>query len=121
MEDALIENLRSQPVFAGIAVGPVAPHVRPDGSPAVGVRLDAAAPLGSLSRARLTVSIVCPREDDARCRALIDAVLAWRTVRALGSSPRVRGTPGRHKTGEQRCRFIPACAGNTATTKATTP
>ncbi len=31
-----------------------------------------------------------------------------------GSSPRVRGTPGRHRAGERPHRFIPACAGNTS-------
>ena len=30
-----------------------------------------------------------------------------------GSSPRVRGTPISQKKAGQRCRFIPACAGNT--------
>ena len=32
----------------------------------------------------------------------------------LGSSPRVRGTDGRHGSGHVRGRFIPACAGNGA-------
>ena len=87
METALINNLREQPAFDGFAVSPVAPRVA-DGGRAVGVRLDPAPALGSLSRGRVTVTIVCPRDHDDTCRALVDAVLAWRTTREFAASDR---------------------------------
>ena len=41
-------------------------------------------------------------------------VTRWRKIKpAIGSSPRARGTPGSRSPSESRCRFIPACAGNT--------
>ena len=87
METALINTLRAQPAFGGFAVAPVASRVA-DGGRAVGVRLDPAPPLGSLSRGRVTVTIVCPRDDDDHCRALVDAVLAWRATREFTASDR---------------------------------
>jgi len=84
METALINTLRAQPAFGGFAVAPRLP----DGGRAVGVRLDPTPPLGSLSRGRVTVTIVCPRDDDDHCRALVDAVLAWRATREFTASDR---------------------------------
>ena len=95
METALINNLRAQPAFRGFAVAPVAPRLA-DGGRAVGVRLDPTPPLGSLSRGRVTVTIVCPRDDDDNCRALVDAVLAWRrTSRRSATSCLTSGMCGR--------------------------
>ena len=68
-------------------MAPVAPRLA-DGGRAVGVRLDQTPPLGSLSRGRVTVTIVCPRDDDDNYRALVDAVLAWRTTREFTASGR---------------------------------
>ncbi len=87
METALINTLRAQPAFGGFAVAPVAPRVA-DGGRAVGVRLDPAPSLGSLSRGRVTVTIVCPRDDDDNCRTLVNAVLAWRATHEFTASDR---------------------------------
>ena len=55
---------------------------------------------------------VHPRVCGERCGTLCAA------LGCHGSSPRVRGTPRRARTGAPGCRFIPACAGNASFTGA---
>ena len=43
------------------------------------------------------------------------ALSQWLITAPSGSSPRVRGTPVRHRLADRRSRFIPARAGNTRT------
>ena len=77
MEDALIENLRSQPVFAGIAVGSIPANA---GEPP---------PSGRVVRRRW----VYPRERGGTTISL------WIVISATGLSPRTRGNPGHAPSG----------------------
>ena len=54
-------------------VSAVAPCVPRDGDRAVGVNVEPRSREGSLSRATVVISVVCPRHDDARFEEMTEA------------------------------------------------
>ena len=56
----------------------VAPRLDRAQRVALGVRIDESGPLGSLSRARAAVSVVCPAHEETLFDETVHAVAAWR-------------------------------------------
>ena len=59
-------------------VSAIAPRLDRAQRVALGVRVDEAGPLGSLTRAQATVSVVCPAHEETLFGETLRAVAAWR-------------------------------------------
>lgn len=81
MESALVNLVANNAAFADASVAAVEPCVERDGARAAAVKVTPAPRIGSLSRARVTMAVVCPRHDEQRFRTMAAAIRSYEDMR----------------------------------------